>query len=296
MRILKGNSFLLTSPTFVDTDNETPVNCSGNPTVAVLAGDGTTLAAPTVTQPSATNLGVYQAALTPTVHTLTVNYLTVTWTGTMTGGQTQVYTQQVEVVGAHYCTIPELRAMPALSDPNKFSTQLLMDMRDEFEDTVERICGVAFVRRYQYDTLDGKGTDLLRLNRLRPRTVLSVTVNGTAETVTDFDLLELGKICWRKDSFPFPDTVNGRRNCKIAYEHGYDAPPPQLKRQALQVIRADCLAQVAAGIPNNAISSTFDGTTIRFSTPDPSKDRYTGVIALDPILYQLRETYLGMAT
>lgn len=291
MRIRKASSYILPSPTFVGTDGETPTNATGTPTCAVSREDGTALAAATVTQSDATDLGNYQAALT-TTHTSQCDRLQITWTATV-AAQTQVYTDVVEVVGAHYCTIPELRAMPSLDDTDKFPTALLRAMRDEFEDKVESICSTAFVPRYERDVRDGLNSRKLSLSRRNIRSVLSVKINGAVISET-FDTRNRGEILRRGDVFPVPDSVNGYGNVSIAYEHGYSAPPPQLKRAALQTIRMDLLAQVAHGVPDNAISQVFDGTTIRYSTPDPMNGRPTGVLALDPILVDLEESGMGM--
>ncbi len=290
VRIIKGSTYILNSPGFVGDDGQTPTNCSSAPSCAVVREDGTALTSAVVSQAN-TGTGVYQAAIT-TTHTAALDWLQITWTGTMATGQVQVYRDVVEVVGAHYVTIPELRAQPGLSDTSKYPVALMREMRDEFESMVENVCSTAFVRRYQRDRIDGNGRKSLGLSRRNPRAVIAVTINGTVAAET-FDLYPQGMIVRRATTFPLPDSTNGYRNIGAAYEHGYDAPPPQLKRQALKVIRADLLAY-NSGVPDNAISQTFDGTTIRYSTPDPARGRPTGILSLDPILCDLNESAMGM--
>lgn len=290
-RVAKTSAVTITSPTFVDTDGESPADCTSLPTCAVAREDGTSLTAAVVTNQS--DPGVYTAAIT-TTHTSQLDRLTITWTGTVSGQQ-QVYTDEVEVVGGHLVAIPEIRAEPNLSDATKYPTALLLAVRDEFAELAETYCGIGFVRRYQRDRLDGDGTTKLILSRLYPRSLISVTVNGTSETTTEFDLHDRGSITWRNDSFPRPDNTNGARNCAIAYEHAYtDTAPPDLRREALRWIRRELLLRTAE-TPNDRLSETFDGLTVRYSTADFGAGRPTGMVSVDAVLNRYRHTGYGFA-
>lgn len=290
-RIVKGSQYTLTSPTFVGSDQETPEDCASTPTCTVTREDGTSLTAATVSNSSSTN-GVYTAAIT-TTHTSQVDRLQIVWTGTA-GSQVQVYRTELEVVGAHYVTLPEIRAESGLDDTQRFPRALLEEIRDEYEDLIERVCGVSFVRRYERDQLDGTTGSVLRLSRIRPRTVLSVTVNGTAKTTTEFTLYDHGEIRWDVNTFPAPDGTNGYRNVAVAYEHGLDAPPPKLRREILKAIRSEALSR-KSDLPTNQISQVHEGMTVRFSTPDPKNGRPTGILSLDPVLVELSEKVPGIA-
>jgi len=276
LRVAKNSAVTLTSPTFVDTDGDTPADATGTPTCTVSREDGTALAALTVTD---AGIGVYTAPLT-TTHTSQLDRLTVTWTGTVSGQQ-QVYTDEVEVVGGHYVTIPEIRGERGLDDISKYPVSLLREVRDEFADMVEGICGVAFVRRYHRDLFNGAGRSTHTLTWPRPRSVISVKYDGVAQTAADFSLLPHGVVV--AESGVFPAATGDELNVAVAYEHGFDAPPADLRREALKWIRGRVFER-GSGIPENAISTTFEGQTIRLSTPDPERGRPTGIMSLDQIL------------
>lgn len=288
MRILKSSAWTLTSPTFVGSDQETGEDCASTPTCAVTREDGTSLTAATVTNLS-TPPGVYTAAIT-TTHTSQLDRLLVTWTGTA-GSQAQVYTDQLEVVSAHYCTLPEIRARLARvddrSDPYRYPIEMLLEERDAVAAACEDACGVSWVRRYHRETLYGNGTSVLPLKAAHPRTVLSVTIDGSSQTVSNFTVDRYRRELIFESS-RFNTSADGAPNVTVVYEAGHDAPPADLKREMLDWTAARC-ASAFSRRPINEISETFDGRTVRFSTPDPARGRPTGVLALDPILVRLDE-------
>lgn len=287
MRILKSSQFTLPSPTFVGADGETAADTASTPTCTVSREDGTALSAATVSHHSDSGaLGSYTAAIT-TTHTSQVDRLAITWTGT-SGSQVQVYTDTLEVVGAHYFTIPEMRAFSrSMSDTSKWPIALLRDVRDEFEDRVESICGRAFVRRYERDRLDGDGSSTLLLSRRNPRSVLSVTVNGESQTAADFTVHRNGTVHWDNGAFTPPDSTNGDRNVLIAYEHGDDAPRVDLKREGLKWC-ANRIFETVSGLPEGAQSLSPEGQgSVRMFTADPSRGKPTGIPSLDAVLMDL---------
>lgn len=291
MRILKGSDFVLSSPTFVGgADFETATATTGTPTVTVTTANGTVLATPSVTTGPTT--GVYRATLTAAAHTTNLETLVVTWTGTA-GGFSQNYRQIIDVAGAHYVTLPEIRSYPDLNDKTKFPAYpFLSDIRDEYEELIERVCGVAFVPLYSYETHTGNNKQTLKLNHLRPRTIRSVTIDGVAYAASNFDFTDGGILIYVGNTFS--KSKDGTRNITVGYEYGYDLPPAKIRREFLKCVRAEALALKSA-VPNNAISQSFEGVTIRYSTPDPSNNRPTGILTLDPVLVQYSERIPGIA-
>lgn len=282
MRILKGSGFALASPTFVASDQETATNCDDPPTVTVVNAAGTTLTAPVVAD--APGAGVYTATLTP-AHAADLDVLTVTWTGAVSS-VAQVYVQTVEVVGGFYASIVDLReALKGRTDDaegNRFSVSLLMRIRDRYEDTCERVCGVAFVPRYHRETLFGNDLPTLHLSKARPRTLRSVSIDGTAQTVGNFAVDAVTeRLIARSGSIS--SSRDFAANVAVGYEHGFDAPPADLREEALNAMVADILASTSDR-PVNEISQEYNGQTIRFSTPNPKMGRPTGILNLDPIL------------
>lgn len=276
MRIVKASTFTLASPVFVASDNETPTDCASTPTCTVTRADGTALAAATVT--AAAGDGRYTAAIT-TTHTSRVDTLTIVWTGTVSG-HTQVYTVEVEVVGARYATIPRLRSLPNLDNVGRYTTAMLIDELENCEDIVERITGVAWVRRYCRESLQGDGTGRLMLRWPKPASVIAVSVDGVSQTASEFSF-DGRLLVW--ESKTFPCSSDGAPNVVVDYEHGYQTPAPKLAREVEKWCRNELLARFSDQ-PSDQIRQVFDGLTIQFSTPDPQRGRPTGILTLDPVL------------
>lgn len=247
---MKGASFRLNLPTFVKSDEETASNLdSGVPTVSVTDEAGNTLSAPTAV--AGDGAGAYYVDLTHGTHTAELDVLTVVATGVV-DTLTRRYTQTLEVVGAEWFSITELRAEQGLEDVGTVPTALLREVRDEFCELADEVCGVAFVPRYHRDQLYGDGSCWLPLSKLRPRSLRSVTIDGTAQTVGDFDIDDAGRLVANR-SFPTPG--DSTRNVVVIYEHGYDRPYGRLRREALKAVRGEVLARSARAV-NNAPAPT----------------------------------------
>ena len=277
MRVLRSSAVKITSPTFVADDGETPEACASTPTATVTHEDGTVLAA--LTPAAGADTGTYVGTLTAT-HTANLGRLTVLWTGTV-AGLVQVYRQEFEVVGAHYVSLPDIRNERDMDNTTKFPTSLLIRERDKWATRVEEICGVSFVRRYKRETICGDGTDRLRLVEFHPRTVLAVSIDGVAQTVGNFTLQPAAStITSEHGLFTFD------KDCVITYEHGFDAPPGDVRTAVLAAIVRD-IKRTTQDLPSDAISSTFDGgPQIRYSTPNAAQGRPTGILELDAVLAQ----------
>lgn len=273
MRVTKGDDVQISSPPFVDTDDETPVATAVS--CSVTREDGTVLSALTVTT-STTETGVYQATLQSGTHTTQCDRLQIAWTGTPAGGRKQTYRQEIEVVGGHYVSIPELRAEPGLSSAANVPVQLLKDVRDEVEDEIERCAGVAYVHRYQRDPLDGTGTQVLDLTRVRPAALLGVTMNGVSYATNQFSLYELGQIRWSTRPFLPPTPVYGWRNVTVTYEHGYDAPPARWKTSILAIMRQRVLDRTSERRPDVMYEAFGEGQGTRYLSFEQMVEKLVG--------------------
>lgn len=289
MRITRGSDFSLVSPTFVGSDSETGAATASTPTCTVTTEAGVALASPTVTASSPA--GVYTAALTGAVHTAALDCLAVVWSGTVTGAGLQVYRSTVEVVDRHWVTMPEIRAYPDLDHNSKYPQALLAEIRDEYTDLIEHEMGVSLVKRYQRDQLFGNGLAKLPLTRLRPRSLVSVTIDGVSQTLSGFDITESGEII--RLNGKFQNSADGARNVVVVYEHGYLNPETPFKRALLKCIRSEAVSR-KSNVPENALSQQFEGTVIRFSTPDRRNGRPTGILHLDPLLVNYSERIPGI--
>lgn len=285
MRVLRGTGVKILSPPFLGTDGETPTDTTGTPTVQITRADGSTLTSP----PSVVSegSGVYSITLTA-AHTADLDRLSVVWTGTVSG-IVQRHETWVDIVGAHYLTVPQIRAEPGLSDLTRFPLARVLDVRDAVSDLVEDYCGVAFVPRYEREAHVGTGSERLIVRRLHGRTVRAVTVSGATQDATGFTIDDHGVVTWMSGVFTAGAAV------VVAYEHGLDAPPESLRREMLAEIRARLLAREVR-TPVDAISETSpDGVTVRFSTPDLSAGRPTGNMRLDAVMNALAHRIPGIA-
>jgi hypothetical protein len=251
----------------------TPTNADGAVTVDIFRADGTIFATDAATTPGATGHYVYTLAPQSVLERFQL-----VWEGTF-GGVVQRQTSFVEVVGAYYAALADIRALQGLTDVVAFPNAKLAESRQWFEDKAETFCGVAFVPRYARDVLDGSGSRTLELKHQRPRTIISAKFDGAAQTTTTWDLYEAGYIV-APSSFP-----SGNRNIEIIYEHGFDGPDTDMRQAALTAIRDNALG-LASGIPPQATEVRQEFTTISLSTPGPQAP--TGIPSVDQVLIEQR--------
>lgn len=209
--------------------DEAPIDPDGNTaTVTVTRADGT----PVVTGGATTRVsaGVYQWTLPPQAD---LDDLDLAWTGTFAGVAQTVITE-AEVVGGFYFTLAEMRELEPFSSAAAYSSARLTSARNWIEDLIEHHCGVAFVPRYRRVTLPGDGTVNLWVPDLMLRKLRSVSIGGQALTVGQLaTIVPVGHgVLHRSDGAPF---IRGMANVVVAYEHGYDAPPADVRRVALQL-------------------------------------------------------------
>lgn len=193
----------------------------------------------------------------------------------------EVATTIVEVVGRWFFTVADLRAShPTFqAQPQTWTAPVLAGYRDLAEREAEWICGRAFVPRFRRVTLDGTGEGALQLPDTDVRSLVSVTEDSTVYTPTQLAALKLygsGRLerAWG-DIW-----ASGQENLLFVYQHGLDAPPPEVRHASMT--RAMEMAFVGgpngSAIPRRATSMTTDGTTIqldragRLKTGNPDVD------------------------
>jgi len=271
MRVVKGTSLVLASPTFVASDEETPTNATGTPTCSVTSADGSALAAAVVTQSDAGDLGNYQAAIT-TTHTAQLDRLAIVWTATV-GGQTQIYRVAIEVVTARLAAIAQVRAMPGIQTTH--STATIRRVIGRLEDQCEEACGQAFSPRYERETFVGCGRDLFITRWLYPRTVRSVSFDATAQTVGNFTAEAAGI---RADG-----RFTNAAAVVVEYEHGADSPRSDLTDQFLEAVVAEVLASVSK-VKATTTTQLADGQGTYTYATTRNREHPTGHPGLDAVL------------
>lgn len=277
-RVLRGSSAVASwQPR--DADGE-PVDPAATVTVGVTSSDGTVVVA-AGTATTGTGAAVRGIALTAAM-TAQLDVLTATWTA---GGTVRAVTF-VEVVGGYYYSSADLvTAEPALSDTGKFPTAGLIARRAEVESLFESACSVAFVPRFAVERIQVTGRfvalDWPQVRAVRwvrqwaytPDITTTLAAADIARTNVDYvnGVLDLATF------YSHPTWI------AVGYEHGYDAPPADLKRAALTWARMTAL-RAAAGIPDRATTMQMpDGGSVTLATPGVGSWR-TGVPSVDEVL------------
>ncbi len=219
-------------------DEEARVESSTTVTVTVQRADGTEVL-PAGTATTASGVGRYDRALTP-AQLPEVDVLTATWSVTL-DGQAQTRTTTVEVIGAHYFELAELRAMPGMGDTGRYTTRKLVEARTKAQDEIERQVGAAFVERYGTATLTGGGRPTLLL-RPYVRRILGVTVGGLAygeDAIAALVPDPLGALRRTYGVFGVPGVYN---DVVVRFVHAWsDQPPVDIHDIALELARHHAL-------------------------------------------------------
>lgn len=254
------------------------VTCSDTVTghvVDVVALDGTVKVSPTATPSGATVTIPLDQTYTTDLDTLTVTLTAVL------GSKVETHQVTIEIVGSHWLSIPQLRAEQGLDDPIRYPDGLIADVRDEWADYLDDLCGRAFVPRLVRETHPA-GRIVVR--HPDPRQIVAATIDGVDMTTPPAVA---------------PDGVTGLtavRDAILYVSTWYrSTPPPMLVREARKAIGRELLMRSAVS-QHDRISETFgEGGTIRYSTPDPRAGRWTGMLSLDPVITQYQAPRAGFA-
>jgi hypothetical protein len=202
---------------------------SGVPTVVITRPDLTTIASGTVSNswagPPARSTGQYRFVLAgqpnPTI-------LDVTWTGTI-GGQSQTLQNTVEIVGADLFTISAFRAMRVAGGTPFATTAVplytdtqIHEVRAAILDEFEEILGFSPVPRFRRATLSGNWSTCLGLPGLKASEILSVTVNGVAQTASNYQVTDANEIEAISNYSYGTAFTGGRRNVVVEWVHGWE--------------------------------------------------------------------------
>lgn len=254
-RIQRGRSETITHTFYSDGVATNPSPDSA--TVTITRDDGTVLV--NAAAATDTGAGTVSYPLTPT-QTALLDILTVEWTATF-GGQSQVFTDYVEVVGGFLFTIAEARSRSPLGNTATYSTADIISRRIIVEQEIEDACGVAFVPRYGREQLAGTGTFNLILSRPRITAIRSITNAGIA--LSSAELATIVSSSAGVLYYPAgwtPGVGSTYANYDVIYEHGYVYPPEPVRDIALFLLRDKFV--------NDPASSGVDPRTTSIVTPD----------------------------
>jgi len=279
-RILAGSPATLTV-TFYD-GGETAVD-PGTVTVTILRADGTAVTTAAATSGSGAAARTYALAAQTRL-----DHLTAVWTGSI-GGRS--VTTRHEVVGGFFADLAEIRTLDALSNTSKYPAATLERARWQAEEKFEDATGVAWVPRHDRYTANGDNTTTLMLRWPRPRSLIAVTVDGTAATdLTLFQLYDSG-IIERDSGVRFPRGWTNAGNVVVEYTHGYDRPPEDLRWAFLQYVRY-LILDTTSRIPDRASSYSTEFGTFQLVTA--GFNRPTGLPEIDAVLNEHSHRVAGV--
>ncbi|MEU2699580.1 hypothetical protein [Micromonospora aurantiaca (nom. illeg.)] len=241
---------------------ETPTDVTGDVTVTVTRLDGTAVVSGVAAHPGPA--GQYTFAVPAQAR---LDALVVDWSGSL--GR---YRDLLEIVGGHYFDLAEARTEHGLTLA-QHPTEKLIRKRLEVEVECERICGQAFVPRFERTVVRGDGRAALLLPRVQVRELRAVTVAGTAWSPADVAAVQVDPsgVLHHRVGWPVGPVV-------VEYEHGMDMPPEDLRTAAMLRLRSR-VHITTSGVPDRAISwSAADGGTYRIALPTGEK---TGIPEVD---------------
>ncbi len=277
--LVDGHATVL-GPTFVDAD-ETATDTTGTPTVAAVSRvSGDTLTAPAVT--TLAGAGAYSCELTPADHTADLDIIDLTWTGAV-GGKTRTYRQTVEVVGDFYVSIAALRAISSLASASTRPVDQLRRFRNEIEAIIEQARGTAYVHRVEIEEVRADRVGYVVVSRRHPVRLLALSVDGEVRDVEDYEFVDNGVSVRPIDSRFTPGV-----KVRVAYVHGYEAPPQPLVEAVREYVRAKVTIDSSSANRNpSSVTDLATGQVYRFGTADPRFGRWTGLEEVDARINQV---------
>lgn len=190
---------------------------------------------------------------------------------------------------AAYLTVAQVRALPNLTDPAKFTDAEITAAVDWFETLLEDYTGVAWAPRTVIDErhyLTSSGT--LILDHLYPRAISALRVYSDATTSTPFTVAELADL--RADDsgvvrrVSLGSFISGYGIVAVDYTYGYDAPPTDVVEAAKVAIRDHLITDYQA---NRQFAVSTEAGIVR--TSQPGEDRPFGIPEVDAVANRRRQ-------
>lgn len=204
----------------------------------------------------------------------------VIWTGVVEG-QAQEWVTRFELVGDFYYTLAELRASDSSYDDEiSYPDAKLSEAREWAESTFEheKACAVAFVPRAATERIVVPRWDkALRLKWPAIRRVVALKIDGVTESFTG---LAVGDRTVKRF-----EGWNAGSVVEITYEHGYDAPNPQVRKAALMLAKEYL---VDSALSSRATAESTDVGFYRLSIAGP--DGRTGIPYVDAVIADNRRS------
>jgi len=277
MRAVVSNDTII-SHLFYGTDEETVTAATGSVTVAISKADGTTLTGGTATADG----DGYTFTLTAAEHTAALQRLKITWSATV-AGRAITDVEYVDVIGARYFQLWELRRMKGLNATSQFTNDDLKAVRDSVEEFVDDFTENAWSERYARDTFDANDSTRIHVLNGNVNSIVAVTLAGVAQTLTNWTITSDGLM--RTDGDSFASSLQGGQELVIEYTWGNEQCPSDLKQAMLKLAR-HYLLSTDSSIPDRArMMQTQFGM---FIMDVASENKPTGLPEVDSVLVRRR--------
>jgi hypothetical protein len=265
----------------------------GSCTVTLTKPDGT--AGPASGAVTRVSAGIYTFSLDGPTDPIVYD---ITWAGQI-GGKAVTIDTQAEAVGEFLFNLADLRTMKvagtanAFSDSSAYPDETLLARRVEVTDDFEQRTGYSFIPRFTRETYDGNGRGELVVRQRRCTKLLSVTIDGTAQSLSGLTLSAEGVLAWSPGGW-FSNL--NRQNVVVEYVYGFDRPPPVVSSAGLA--RAAMLLLPSQAGSTVSTWTTPDGTTYQRDLAGQSLNggiRHYGVPGIDAVLNAAAYSTSGMA-
>jgi len=280
LQILKGTSGTVTETFEID---GAPINVdAGLPTLAISRPDATAYTPlPTVLDtwagPPARTTGQYRCVLP---RQLECTWLDYELTGTI-GGQPQTLGGRVEWLGATLFNISAMRALKVAGSKPFESTTTWPDAKLHEARAATLILAFSPVPRFARETVDGDGLWSVVLPHLKCHDLLSVTVNGVAQSVGSYTLRRSGILEATSGYVASGTFTAGRQNVVVEYVHGEPRVMGNGGHMAMMFAAADL---DPSGFSNGATVTTPDGVSYTYEPSETGRggvERPTGIRIVD---------------
>jgi len=280
MRVAVGNDFDIAATFY---NGEVPTNPDATPTLTVRDSEGNTVITGLVT---ADGSGVYHAKVAAFAE---VDLLTTQWDAVMSGYAMR-QTDTVAVDGAYLFRLAELRENDAVSDSDRFPSNMLEAARSEVTTFINDYTRTAFVETFHAETQDGKSSNVFLTTRVPPLRVLGAEVNGVVQDVSGYTVAQDGRI---RSATAWTSSLTEGQGVVVRYVYARPGGvPADLKRAALQ-LATQWLRRVDSQIPDRARQMITQWGTYQLATS--SEEYPTGYPEIDSVLqrYSWRVPFIG---
>lgn len=258
----------------------------GTVTVTVTRSDGTVvLAAGTAT--AGTGAERRTVALTR-AQTEQLDVLFATWT--VDG--VDVATTRHDIVGGYYFDVARLKTIEV--GATQVTAEQLVGVRAYVETTIEDVTGKAFVPRFDVVRLQGNRTDEVVLPRWYLRRVRWVRLWSDNSESTVLSEARCAAIPANAEGIMHLDMSTRGYIVEVGFEHGTDAPPFDVEREAVVFARAQ-INRPNRGLPDAATSlRTQEGAYVTIATPGTGI-WHTGIPSVDDMLKRRKRAEVQLA-